>query len=162
MPSVIPQKRHNRDIGQHQGDSMNYAGARCRVYEPEAINTMGRAFDTALKSLSEQSKADSKFRRNLARCIIRVREHHYTCLLSLCPSWLALVESQSARNTLPRYILLVFYSARTPMGGPEPPKYFPGRDSASMSACGTTRTRLTLPAMSAFASKADSPFEGTA
>ena len=43
-----------------------------RVYDPGEISTMGRAFDNAVKDLSQQAKADPNIRRNIARCIIRL------------------------------------------------------------------------------------------
>ena len=51
---------------------MNSAQPLCRVYDPEALKTMGRAFDQAVKGLSQQSEADPNIRGNLARCIIRL------------------------------------------------------------------------------------------
>jgi hypothetical protein len=51
---------------------MNYADTRCRIYDPDAISTMGRAFDKAVRDLSQQAKADPNIRRNVARCIIRL------------------------------------------------------------------------------------------
>jgi hypothetical protein len=51
---------------------MSYAGTRYRVYEPEAIKTMGRAFDMALRSLSDPSKTDPNTHRQLAACIMRL------------------------------------------------------------------------------------------
>jgi hypothetical protein len=51
---------------------MSYAGTRSRVYEPEAMNIMGRAFEKAVRSLSEQSKKDPNTRRQLAACIMRL------------------------------------------------------------------------------------------
>jgi hypothetical protein len=52
---------------------MSYAGARCRVHEPpEAVNTMGRAFDKAVRGLSDQTKTDPNTRQQLAACIMRL------------------------------------------------------------------------------------------
>ena len=51
---------------------MNSAEPRCRVYDPDALNTMGRAFDKAVEGLSQRSEADPNIRGNLARCIIRL------------------------------------------------------------------------------------------
>jgi hypothetical protein len=50
---------------------MNYAEPRCRVYDPDALNMMGRAFDKAVRGLSSQARSDPNIRRNLARCILR-------------------------------------------------------------------------------------------
>jgi hypothetical protein len=67
---------------------MNYAVPRCRVYDPDAISTMGRAFEKAVKNLSQQAKADSNIRRNIARCIIRLfdegeRAPSHLCIIAL-------------------------------------------------------------------------------
>jgi hypothetical protein len=51
---------------------MNYAEPRCRVYDPDALDRMGRAFDKAVKGLSPEAKADPNIRQNLARCILRL------------------------------------------------------------------------------------------
>ena len=51
---------------------MNSAEPRCRVYDPDALNTMGRAFDKAVEGLSQRSEADPNIRGNLARCILRL------------------------------------------------------------------------------------------
>jgi len=51
---------------------MNHAEPRCRVYDPDALEIMGRAFDKAFSDLSPQSKGDANIRQNLARCIIRL------------------------------------------------------------------------------------------
>ena len=51
---------------------MNYAEPRCRVYDPDALTMMRRAFDKAIKGLSPEAKADPNIRRNLARCMLRV------------------------------------------------------------------------------------------
>lgn len=61
---------------------------RCRVYDPEALNMMGRAFDKAVKGLSEQSKTKPHIRRNLALCIFRLFDEGENN--SLCISRLAL------------------------------------------------------------------------
>ena len=39
---------------------MNYAEPRCRVYDPDALNMMGRAFDKAVKGLSPQVESGPK------------------------------------------------------------------------------------------------------
>ena len=51
---------------------MNYAEPRCRVYDPDALNKMGWAFDKAIRGLPPQAKADLNIRRNLACCILRL------------------------------------------------------------------------------------------
>jgi hypothetical protein len=51
---------------------MNHTEPRCRVYDPEALSRMGRAFDKAVSGLAPQSKADANIRQNVARCIIRL------------------------------------------------------------------------------------------
>jgi hypothetical protein len=51
---------------------MNHAEPRCRVYDPDALSRMGRAFDKAVRCLPPLSNADPNIRRNLARCIIRL------------------------------------------------------------------------------------------
>jgi hypothetical protein len=51
---------------------MNETDTRCRVYDPDDLYTMGRAFDKAVRGLSEQSKAEPNIRRHLALCIIRL------------------------------------------------------------------------------------------
>ena len=65
---------------------MNSAVGRCRVYDPEALTTIGRAFDKAVRGLSEQSSRDPNIRRNLARCIIRLfdeGENNFLCISRL-------------------------------------------------------------------------------
>lgn len=51
---------------------MNSTDTRCRVYGPEAIETMGWSFDKALAGLSRESKRQPTMRRDLALCIIRL------------------------------------------------------------------------------------------
>ena len=51
---------------------MHSTERRCRVYDPEAIIIMGRAFDKAVRGLSEQSKTNLHIRRTLALCIFRL------------------------------------------------------------------------------------------
>jgi hypothetical protein len=60
---------------------MNYAKPRSRVYDPEAMTMMGRAFDKAVKGLSPEAKADPNICRNLARCILRVFDEGETARL---------------------------------------------------------------------------------
>lgn len=51
---------------------MSYADTRCRIYDSEAINILGQAFDKAVWGLSEQSRTDPNTRRRLAICIMRL------------------------------------------------------------------------------------------
>lgn len=51
---------------------MNPTDTRCRVYDPEAVNMMGRAFDQGFEGLSEESKRKPHIRQDLALCIIRL------------------------------------------------------------------------------------------
>ena len=51
---------------------MNYAEPRCRVYDPNALTMMGRAFGKAVKGLSPEAKTDPNIRQKLARCILRL------------------------------------------------------------------------------------------
>ena len=44
----------------------------CRVYDPEAINSMAWAFDKAFEGLSEESKRQPNIRQDLALCIMRL------------------------------------------------------------------------------------------
>jgi hypothetical protein len=60
---------------------MNYAKPRSRVYNPEAMTMMWRAFDKAVKGLSPEAKADPNIRRNLARCMLRVFDQDETARL---------------------------------------------------------------------------------
>jgi len=67
---------------------VNSAVGRCRVYDPAAINIMGRAFDKAFEGLSVEAKSQLTMRRNLALCIIRLFDEGENN--SLCISRLAL------------------------------------------------------------------------
>jgi hypothetical protein len=60
---------HRAARGRNQVSSTD---TRCRVYDPEAINTMAWAFDKAYEGLSEQSKRQPKMRQELALCIMRL------------------------------------------------------------------------------------------
>jgi hypothetical protein len=51
---------------------MDYVERHCRVYDPDTLAMMGRAFDKAAKGLSLEANADPNIRRNLARCMLRV------------------------------------------------------------------------------------------
>ena len=71
---------------------MNHAEPRCRVYDPDALEIMGRAFDKAFSGLSPQFKADPNIRQSSKRtqtfakiwlaasygCLMRVRDRFYT------------------------------------------------------------------------------------
>ena len=114
MPSVISLKRHNRDIGQHQGESMSYAGTRFGVYEPEAIKTMGRAFDTALKSLSDPSKTDPNTRRQLAACIMRLFDEGERAPLHLSLIALSVIRRPASKERIaPFYPISVLFPSGT-------------------------------------------------
>jgi hypothetical protein len=52
---------------------------------------MGRAFDKAVRALSDKSKADENTRRNLACCIIRLFDKGENNPLGLCMMALATV-----------------------------------------------------------------------
>jgi hypothetical protein len=73
---------------------MNYAGARCRAYDPDAISTMGRAFDKAVRDLSQQAKADPNIRQNLARCVIRLFDEGERAPLPLAIIALSIVDGR--------------------------------------------------------------------
>jgi hypothetical protein len=68
-PSKAAQQRHREAAGRNP---MNYAEPRCRVYDPNALTMMGRAFDKAVKGLSPEAKTDPNIRQKLARCILRL------------------------------------------------------------------------------------------
>lgn len=51
---------------------MNSTATRCGVYDSEAINKMGWAFDKAFEGLSAESQRQPNKRRDLALCIIRL------------------------------------------------------------------------------------------
>jgi hypothetical protein len=74
---------------------MNSAVGRCRVYDPEAINMMGQAFDRTVRCLSEQSKTNLHIRRNLALCIIRLFDEGESNSLCISKLALAIVTSPS-------------------------------------------------------------------
>lgn len=73
---------------------MNYAEPRCRAYDPDAVETMGRAFDKAFSGLSPQSKADPNIRQNLARYIIRLFDEGERSLLHLAIIALSIVDGR--------------------------------------------------------------------
>jgi hypothetical protein len=101
---------------------MNYADTLCRVYDPDAISTMGRAFDKAVRGLSQQSKADSDIRQNLARCIIRLFDEgeRAPINLSIIASSIVIGAGRKRVSTNASLIatLLVSRSPRTLMGRP--------------------------------------------
>jgi len=63
----------------------------CRVYDSEAINTMGWAFDKAFEGLSQESKRQSNMRQELALCIMRLFNEGENRPLRLCRMALAIV-----------------------------------------------------------------------
>jgi hypothetical protein len=73
---------------------MNYAEPCCRVYDPDALSMMGRAFDKAVRGLSPQSKADPNIRQNLARCIIRLFDEGERAPLHLAIIALSIVDGR--------------------------------------------------------------------
>jgi len=73
---------------------MNYAEPRCRVYDPDALEIMGRAFDKAFIGLSPQFKTDASIRQNLARCIIRLFDEGERSLLHLAITALSIVDGR--------------------------------------------------------------------
>ena len=87
---------------------MNYAEPRCRVYDPDALEIMGRAFDKAFSGLSPQSKADTNIRQNLARCIIRLFDEGERSPLRLSIIDLSIVVSDG-RKPVSRERIAPFY-----------------------------------------------------
>jgi hypothetical protein len=73
---------------------MGYAEPRYRVYDPDAVEIMGRAFDKAFSGLSPQFKADPNIRPNLARCIIRLFDEGERSLLHLAIIALSIVDGR--------------------------------------------------------------------
>lgn len=80
---------------------MKSAAGRCRVYDPDALGMMGRAFDQALRGLSDQSRANPRIRRHLALCIIRLVDEGETNCLRMCRLALAIVTSPSEAREQP-------------------------------------------------------------
>jgi hypothetical protein len=66
MAAVIPPSGKTGTSGSIRKNPMNSAEPSYRVYDPDALNTMGRAFDKAVRGLSPQSKTDPNIRQNLA------------------------------------------------------------------------------------------------
>ena len=79
---------------------MSYAGMRYRVYEPEAIKTMGCAFDKALRSLSDQSKTDPNICRRLAACIMRLFDEGERVPLHLSLLALSIIQRPSSKECI--------------------------------------------------------------
>jgi hypothetical protein len=73
---------------------MNYAEPRCRVYDPDALNMMGRAFDEAVKGLSPEAKADPNIHQNLARCILQLFDEGERSSLHLAIIALSIVDGR--------------------------------------------------------------------
>jgi hypothetical protein len=92
---------------------MNYAEPRCRVYDPDALSMMGRAFDKAVKGLSPEAKADPNIRQNLARCIIRLFDEGIEAPLHLALIALSIVDG---RRPVSKERIAPFY----PIGVPFP------------------------------------------
>jgi hypothetical protein len=78
---------------------MSYAGMRYRVYEPEAIKTMGHAFDKALQSLSDQSKTDPNICQQLAACIMRLFDEGERAPLPLSVLALSIIRRPANKET---------------------------------------------------------------
>jgi hypothetical protein len=70
---------------------MNAIDTRCRVYDPDAIETMGWAFDKAFEGLSQESKRQSNMRQELALCIMRLFDEGENRPLRLCRLALAII-----------------------------------------------------------------------
>ena len=96
---------------------MRHAETRGRVYELEAINTMGRAFEKAVRSLSEQPKKDPNIRRQLAAGIMRLFDEGERAPLDLSLIALSIIQRPASKNVLHRFIQLVSCSPRTLMDG---------------------------------------------
>ena len=73
---------------------MNYAEPRCRVYDPDALSMMGRAFDKAVKGLSPEAQADPNICQNLARCILRLFDEGERAPLHLAIIALSVVDGR--------------------------------------------------------------------
>jgi hypothetical protein len=66
QPGLDTLPSHSGGIRHHMENEMH-----CRVYDSEALNTMGWAFDKALEDLSEGSKRRPNTERNLALSVIQ-------------------------------------------------------------------------------------------
>ncbi len=86
---------------------MNSAEPRCQVYDPDALSTMGRAFDKAVRGLSPQSKTDPNIRQNLARCIVRLFDEGERAPLHLAIIALSIVDG---RRRVSKERIAPFYS----------------------------------------------------
>jgi hypothetical protein len=73
---------------------MNYAQRRSRVYDPDALDTMGRAFDRAVRVLSQQVKAEPSIHQNLAHCILRLFDEGERSPLHLAIIALSIVDGR--------------------------------------------------------------------
>src|SRR5688572_11724535 len=93
---------------------MSYAGTRCRVYETEAIYTMARAFDKAVKNLAEQSKTDPNIRRQLAACIMRLFDEGERAPLHLSLIALSIIRRPASKERIaPFYPISVLFPSGT-------------------------------------------------
>jgi hypothetical protein len=92
---------------------MSSTDTRCRVYGPEAIETLGWAFDKALEGLSRESKRQPNMRRDLALCILRLFDSGENKPLRLSRKALAVVtdfDRTACSNTIgvfDRYFVVV-------------------------------------------------------
>jgi hypothetical protein len=95
---------------------MNSAEPRCRVYHPDALSTMGRAFDEAVRGLSPEAKADPNIRQNLARCILRLFDEGERVPLDLSIIALSVVDGRrrvSKQRIAPLYPIGVLFPSDT-------------------------------------------------
>ena len=86
---------------------MSCAGMRYRIYEPEAIKAMGRGFDMALKSLSDQSKTDPNTRRQLAACIMRLFDEGERAPLHLSLLALSIIQRPFSKECIAPFCMSV-------------------------------------------------------
>ena len=73
---------------------MNYAQRHSRLYDPDALDTMGRAFDRAVRVLSQQVKAEPSIHQNLAHCILRLFDEGERSPLHLAIIALSIVDGR--------------------------------------------------------------------
>src|SRR5688572_17123968 len=93
---------------------MSYAETRSRVYEPEAMNIMGRAFEKAIRSLSEQSRKDPNIRRQLAACIMRLFDEGERAPLHLSLIALSIIRMPASKERIaPFYPISVLFPSGT-------------------------------------------------
>jgi hypothetical protein len=93
---------------------MRHAETRCRVYDLEAINTMGWAFEKAVRNLSEQSKKDPNTRRQLAACIMRLFDEGERAPLHLSLIALSIIRRPVSKERFaPFYPISVLFPSDT-------------------------------------------------